>query len=66
MLTSSILILFLLFGLIVLSYFHIPVAFLKIHSVGARLRAFFTTGSDLTAVTIYYGPAIFFYLFIFY
>ena len=36
MLTSSILILFLLFGLIVLSYFHIPVAFLKISILGVK------------------------------
>ena len=62
MFASSILILFLTFGLIMLSYFHIPMAFLKIHSVGARLKAFFTTGSHLTVVTIYYGPAILTYM----
>lgn len=59
---SSKIILFLPFGLTVLSYFHITVVFLKIHSVGARLKAFFTTGSHLAVVTIYYGPAILMYM----
>ncbi|XP_004437401.1 PREDICTED: olfactory receptor 13H1-like [Ceratotherium simum simum] len=50
------------FTFILISYFFIVVAVLRIHSVGARLKAFSTCGSHLTVVTIFYGTAIFMYL----
>lgn len=60
--TSGVLVLFLPFGFIVLSYFHIAVAVLKIHFIKARIKAFSTFGSKLTAVIIFYGTAIFMYM----
>ncbi|ELV11900.1 Olfactory receptor 13H1 [Tupaia chinensis] len=62
MFASGVLVLFLPFGFIVLSYFRIAVAVLRIHSVEARLKAFSTCGSHLTVVIIYYGTAMFMYM----
>lgn len=58
---SSILILFLTFGLIMLSYFHIPELSWRSLCRG-QTQGLFTTGSHLTVVTIYYGPAILAYM----
>ena len=62
MFASGVVVLFLPFGRIVLSYFRIAVAVLKIHSVEARHKAFSTCGSHLTVVIIYYGRAILVYM----
>nr|WJJ08935.1 olfactory receptor 13K1 [Sus scrofa] len=50
------------FTFIVISYFCIVVAVLRIRSAEARLKAFSTCGSHLTVVTIFYGTAIYMYL----
>ncbi|XP_004481463.1 olfactory receptor 13H1-like [Dasypus novemcinctus] len=50
------------FTFILISYFCIVVAVLRIHSAQARLKAFSTCGSHLTVVTIFYGMAIYMYL----
>nr|WJJ08931.1 olfactory receptor 13K1 [Sus scrofa] len=50
------------FTFILISYFCIVVAVLRIRSAEARLKAFSTCGSHLTVVTIFYGTAIYMYL----
>ncbi|XP_012620258.1 olfactory receptor 13H1-like [Microcebus murinus] len=50
------------FTFILISYFRIVAAVLRIRSVEARLKAFSTCGSHLTVVTIFYGTAIYMYL----
>ncbi|XP_045393788.1 olfactory receptor 13H1-like [Lemur catta] len=50
------------FTFILISYTRIVVAVLRIHSSGARLKAFSTCGSHLTVVTIFCGSAIYMYL----
>lgn len=62
MFASGVLVLLLPFRLIVLSYFHIAVAILKIHSIESRLKALSTCGSHLTVVIMYYGTGIFMYM----
>ena len=47
--------------LILASYFFIIAALLKIRSTQGRLKAFSTSGSHLTAVTLYYGSILFIY-----
>ncbi|XP_034861622.1 olfactory receptor 13H1-like [Mirounga angustirostris] len=49
------------FTFILISYTHIVVAVLRIHSAEARIKAFSTCGSHLTVVTIFYGTAIYIY-----
>ncbi|XP_045393789.1 olfactory receptor 13H1-like [Lemur catta] len=50
------------FTFILISYFCIAAAMLRIRSVEARLKAFSTCGSHLTVVAIFYGTAIYMYL----
>uniref|UniRef100_A0A8C9A4H2 Olfactory receptor n=1 Tax=Prolemur simus TaxID=1328070 RepID=A0A8C9A4H2_PROSS len=50
------------FTFILISYFRIAAAVLRIRSVEARLKAFSTCGSHLTVVAIFYGTAIYMYL----
>uniref|UniRef100_A0A8C8VFI3 Olfactory receptor n=1 Tax=Pelusios castaneus TaxID=367368 RepID=A0A8C8VFI3_9SAUR len=58
----SILIVFVPFLLIIISYGRILSAILRIHSARGRAKAFSTCGSHLTVVTIFYGTAIFTYM----
>ncbi|XP_006032303.2 olfactory receptor 2G3-like [Alligator sinensis] len=58
----SILIVFIPFLLIVVSYICILSAILQIHSAHGRAKAFSTCGSHLTVVTLFYGTAIFMYM----
>lgn len=62
MFASGVLVLFLPFGFILLSYICIVVAGLKIHSIETRHKAFSACGSHLTVVIIYYVVAIFIYM----
>ncbi|XP_057585596.1 olfactory receptor 1013-like [Hippopotamus amphibius kiboko] len=48
-------------ALILASYLFIIASILKIHPTKARLKAFSTCGSHLTAVTLYYGSILFIY-----
>ncbi|XP_037661709.1 olfactory receptor 5M8-like [Choloepus didactylus] len=48
--------------IILISYFYIFPAILRIHSSEGRLKAFSTCGSHLTAVTIFYTTLFFMYL----
>ncbi|XP_037676840.1 olfactory receptor 13H1-like [Choloepus didactylus] len=50
------------FTFILISYFRIVVAVLRIRSAQARLKAFSSCGSHLTVVAIFYGTAIYMYL----
>ncbi|XP_008572558.1 PREDICTED: olfactory receptor 13H1-like [Galeopterus variegatus] len=61
-LITSIFTLLLPFGFVLLSYVQIAAAVLRIRSAQGRLKAFFTCGSHLTVVTIFYGPAISMYV----
>ncbi|XP_044536463.1 olfactory receptor 5B12-like [Gracilinanus agilis] len=47
---------------ILLSYFFIFIAILRMHSAEGRQKAFSTCTSHLTAVFIFYGPGMFMYL----
>ncbi|XP_067406687.1 olfactory receptor 5G9-like [Emydura macquarii macquarii] len=47
---------------ILVSYAYILSTILRIHSVEARRKAFSTCASHLTAVTVFYGSALFIYL----
>ncbi|XP_014425879.3 olfactory receptor 2G3-like [Pelodiscus sinensis] len=58
----SILIVFLPFLLIVISYGHILSAIVRIQYARGRAKAFSTCGSHLTVVAIFYGTAIFMYM----
>ena len=62
MFANDVLILFLPFRFIVLSYFHIAMAVLKIHSVEVRLNAFSNFSSHLIVFIIYYVTGIFVYM----
>ena len=46
------------FTFILISYFCIVAAMLKIRPAEARLNVFSTCGSHVTVVTVFYGPAI--------
>ncbi|XP_036299513.1 olfactory receptor 3A2-like [Pipistrellus kuhlii] len=48
--------------LIVTSYVHVAAAVLRIRSVEGRKKAFFTCGSHLTVVCLFYGTGIFNYM----
>nr|XP_028560123.1 olfactory receptor 13H1-like [Podarcis muralis] len=48
---------------ILFSYMRILAAIVRMHSEGGRMKAFSTCGSHLAVVTMYYGTAIFVYLF---
>ncbi|XP_046937776.1 olfactory receptor 2B2-like, partial [Lynx rufus] len=61
-LVISVFILTLPFTIILISYFHIVVIVLRIHSVEASLKFFFTCGPYLTVVNIFNGIAIYKYL----
>uniref|UniRef100_UPI00295346C2 olfactory receptor 13H1-like n=1 Tax=Panthera onca TaxID=9690 RepID=UPI00295346C2 len=61
-LVISVFILTLPFTIILISYFHIVVIVLRIHSVEASLKSFFTCGPYLTVVNIFNGIAIYMYL----
>ncbi|XP_062950765.1 olfactory receptor 2A12-like [Cynocephalus volans] len=50
------------FLLILLSYLHILVAVMRMHSAEGRKKAFSTCSSHLTVVTIYYGTGMFMYM----
>ncbi|XP_047699252.1 olfactory receptor 13H1-like [Prionailurus viverrinus] len=50
------------FTIILISYFHIVVIVLRIHSVEASLKSFFICGPYLTVVNIFNGRAIYMYL----
>ncbi|XP_007955237.2 olfactory receptor 2A12-like [Orycteropus afer afer] len=50
------------FLLIVLSYLHILVAVMRMHTAEGRKKAFSTCSSHLTVVTIYYGTGMFMYM----
>ncbi|XP_045871751.1 olfactory receptor 5M3-like [Meles meles] len=47
---------------VTISYLFILIAILRMHSAGARRKAFSTCGSHLTAVIIFYGTLMFMYL----
>ncbi|CAK6437852.1 unnamed protein product [Pipistrellus nathusii] len=49
-------------ALIVTSYVHVAAAVLRIRSVEGRKKAFFTCGSHLTVVCLFYGTGIFNYM----
>ncbi|XP_040324027.1 olfactory receptor 13H1-like [Herpailurus yagouaroundi] len=61
-LVISVFILTLPFTIILISYFHIVVIVLRIHSVEASLKSFFICGPYLTVVNIFNGIAIYMYL----
>ncbi|XP_019679014.1 olfactory receptor 13H1-like [Felis catus] len=61
-LVISVFILTLPFTIILISYFHIVVIVLRIHSVEASLKSFFICGPYLTVVNIFNGRAIYMYL----
>ncbi|CAK6437848.1 unnamed protein product [Pipistrellus nathusii] len=48
--------------LIITSYVHVAAAVLRIRSVEGRKKAFFTCGSHLTVVCLFYGTGIFNYM----
>ncbi|ELK24115.1 PREDICTED: olfactory receptor 3A1 [Myotis davidii] len=48
--------------LIITSYIHVTAAVLRIRSVEGRKKAFFTCGSHLTVVCLFYGTGIFNYM----
>ncbi|XP_008159551.1 olfactory receptor 3A2-like [Eptesicus fuscus] len=48
--------------LIITSYIHVAAAVLQIRSVEGRKKAFFTCGSHLTVVCLFYGTGIFNYM----
>uniref|UniRef100_A0A452VL14 Olfactory receptor n=2 Tax=Ursus maritimus TaxID=29073 RepID=A0A452VL14_URSMA len=50
------------FLLITLSYLHILVAVMRMHSAEGRKKAFSVCSSHLTVVTIYYGTGMFMYM----
>ncbi|XP_062974441.1 olfactory receptor 2G3-like [Elgaria multicarinata webbii] len=58
----SIIIVFLPFLLIIVSYTYIFVAVLQIQTTSGRAKAFSTCASHLTVVAIFYGTAIFMYM----
>ncbi|XP_062951838.1 olfactory receptor 10A3-like [Cynocephalus volans] len=60
--TGTILIIFVLFLLILLSYLQILFAILKMPSTTGRQKAFSTCASHLTSVTLFYGTAIMTYV----
>ncbi|XP_062053918.1 olfactory receptor 8J2-like [Lepus europaeus] len=47
---------------VLISYFHIVVAMLRIRSSEGRRKAFSTCGSHMMAVTVFYGTLLFMYL----
>ncbi|XP_020830230.1 LOW QUALITY PROTEIN: olfactory receptor 8J2-like [Phascolarctos cinereus] len=48
--------------IVLVSYFHIILAILRIHSAEGRKKAFSTCASHMTAVTVFYGTLLFMYL----
>uniref|UniRef100_A0A8C8RM16 Olfactory receptor n=1 Tax=Pelusios castaneus TaxID=367368 RepID=A0A8C8RM16_9SAUR len=62
LLASSVLLLLLPLGLILVSYGYISAAVLKMHSVEGRHKAFNTCASHLAVVSLFYGTAIYMYL----
>lgn len=62
MFANDVLILFQPFRLIVLSYFHMVMAVLKIRSVEVRFNVFSNFSSHLVVFIIYYVTGIFMYM----
>ncbi|XP_036621174.1 olfactory receptor 2D3-like [Trichosurus vulpecula] len=58
----SIIIVFIPFLLIVISYARILLSVLRMHSAAGRLKALSTCASHLTVVVLFYGTAIFMYM----
>ncbi|XP_005408141.1 PREDICTED: olfactory receptor 8J2-like [Chinchilla lanigera] len=48
--------------IVLISYFHIVLAILKIRSAEGRRKAFSTCASHMTAVTVFYGTLLFMYV----
>ncbi|XP_027716790.1 olfactory receptor 8J3-like [Vombatus ursinus] len=48
--------------IVLVSYFHIILAILKIRSAEGRKKAFSTCASHMTAITVFYGTLLFMYL----
>ncbi|XP_027701564.1 olfactory receptor 8J3-like [Vombatus ursinus] len=48
--------------IVLVSYFHIILAILRIRSIEGRKKAFSTCASHMTAVTVFYGTLLFVYL----